>query len=305
MRRLLAIIIAAGFAMPDSMPLAQTFTGTLPADVEPPIGGGGREPAAVGGAPVHDHKIVGIVFDARGKANRVCSGLYISARRILTAAHCACDATNIRVSNTDYAVNAFMSAEVISIFAGYDCNNPRYIPRGDDLALLSIPTGLKDGSFEKKKTCPGYTLLPQIKAVAKFFPNPPINISAAGYGFNGISIGRREEILTSLNSILCGSRIARSMTCSAFREFIAGNVPIHGTARDTCGGDSGGPAYYREGETILPFGIVSRALPLKHRYSEASCGSGGIYTHLGRSDVIAWLLANGVPEEGFSCEPTE
>jgi len=273
-----------------------TYTGEFPEGVPPPVASDvSKNPSVVGGEPTNDHRIVGVVFDTANERDRVCSGLYISAYRILTAAHCACNARNIRISNTNYAIEAFVRATVVSVFPGYDCSNPGYLPRGNDLALLAIAVGLPDG--RGGSTCGGYTLLPNIRKVTDWFPNRPVNISVAGYGFNGDRVGTREEAIVTLNSMLCISRIAMNMTCTPHAEFVAGNVPRRGVASDTCGGDSGGPAFFRMGESILPVGIVSRALPVKHPYSKESCGAGGIYTHLGRSDVIQWLASNDVPQE--------
>lgn len=280
-----------------------TQTGRLPSGVTVPA----PLPlgiSVIGGAPSDDRKIVGIVF-TQDNQTRVCSGLYVSARRILTAAHCTCGATNYRVTNEDFDKGKFRAATFVAHFGNYNCDK-RYIPRGDDLALLEITQPL--WSTDIATACPQYSLLPAIKFAAHWFPTPPENISVAGYGFSGTAaqdLGSRQEAVVSLDSVLCATRQARGLSCLPFAEFIAGATPVRGAARDTCGGDSGGPAFFRARDSFIPFGVISRALPVNHRFPDRACGSGGVYTHLGRSDVIAWLKANGVPDGEPNCGAAE
>ena len=272
-------------------------TGRLPEGISPPQAAPYIGPRVVGGAPSDDRKIVGIAFTQDGE-ERVCSGLYISAHRILTAAHCTCNASNFRVSNNAFIAFPFQRAEFVSRFGDYQCDD-RYLPRGDDLALLAIYTSLP--ATEKKFTCHKYSLLPAIRTEPYLFPTPPKYVSVAGYGYSGPTaneIGHRQEAIVSLDSINCGPRAMRQLGCKPFAEFIAGGTPVGGAPRDTCGGDSGGPAFFRVKGEIVPFGIVSRALPLRHFFQARACGSGGIYTHLGRRDVLAWLRAHGVGDGG-------
>lgn len=277
-----------------------TQTGRLPPGVSVPV----PLPlgiSVIGGAPSDDRKIVGIAFTQQGET-RVCSGLYVSARRILTAAHCTCGATNYRVTNENFDKGKFRIAAFVSRFGNYNCNDSRYIPRGDDLALLEIVQPL--WSTEIATACPQYSLLPAIAFAAHWFPTPPENISVAGYGFSGSAaqdLGSRQEAVVSLDSVLCATGQARGLSCLPFAEFIAGATPVRGIARDTCGGDSGGPAFFRARGNFIPFGVISRALPVNHRFPDKACGSGGVYTHLGRSDVLAWLRREGVPDGEPNC----
>ncbi len=278
-----------------------TQTGRLPAGMTVPA----PLPlgiSVIGGAPSNDRKIVGIAF-TQDSETRVCSGLYISARRILTAAHCTCGASNYRVTNEDFDKGKFRAATFVARFGNYNCDK-RYIPRGDDLALLEITQPL--WSTDIATTCPQYSLLPAIEFAAHWFPTPPENISVAGYGFSGSAaqdLGSRQEAVVSLDSVLCATRQARGLSCLPFAEFVAGATPVRGTARDTCGGDSGGPAFFSARGNFIPFGVISRALPVNQRFPDKACGSGGVYTHLGRSDVITWLKDSGVPDGEPNCGP--
>ncbi|WP_422371040.1 trypsin-like serine protease [Hoeflea sp.] len=305
-------LLAASF-LTSAAAAQTTHTGQWPASVpfpEPiePIG-----IRVVGGSPSLEEHVVGIAFEQNGEY-RACSGLYISAYRILTAAHCTCNARNFRVSNQRQRDAFYIEARFVAYFGNYDCQSRNYLPRGDDLALLEIIQTLpvRGGSsslkpLSEKKACESFSLLPRMRVMARYFPDPPKNISVAGYGFNGLNSGERREAVVSLDSALCASDRAASLGCRSFAEFIAGNTPLSGTERDTCGGDSGGPAFFRVKGELVPVGIVSRALPIQQGFGTQYCGRGGIYTSINRYDVIGWLKYHGVPDTDRKCEtlPTE
>lgn len=257
------------------------------------------EVEVVGGAPSPDRKIVGIRFKRNGELY-VCSGLLISYNRVLTAAHCTCGATDFEVTNGPFAEKSWYRAGFVSAFRAYDCGRQ---PMGDDLALLDLPFKLPADDSDRT-VCATYSLLTSIRLGAKWFPTPPVRIAVAGYGFIGDEpeLGNRMEGEVGVNSFLCNGPAARRLGCYAFGELIAGAVRTDGEVRDTCAGDSGGPAFRRLDGTLVPIAIVSRSLPVSQRFPiRGQCGSGGIYTHLGRTDVLQWLRQNGVPEGKPNC----
>ena len=67
---------------------------------------------------------------------------------------------------------------------------------------------------------------------------------------------------------------------------IMGLRPSGVVLADSCPGDSGGPAYVLEARKFVPVGLVSRGVTV---VSRNLCGTGGIYTLLGRDDLLAWL----------------
>jgi secreted trypsin-like serine protease len=252
-----------------------------------------QAPEIFGGAPSDDRKIVGITF-MKGGSQYVCSGLLISYNRVLTAAHCACGSRDFFVTNGAFSENSWTKATLVSIFHSYNCGS--YPPAGDDLALLGLPYGITQQ--QGLKVCSNYSILDEIRYGAAWFPEPPRNVYVAGYGFEGdneASIGTRREVQTAINSFTCSGTIAQSLGCYPFGEFIAGAALTSGQAKDTCAGDSGGPAFLRQNGTDVPIGIVSRGLPVNQLFPiRGQCGSGGIYTHLGRHTVLEWLERNGV-----------
>jgi Trypsin len=266
---------------------------TTPADTE-----------VLGGFPSSDRKIVGISFLREGK-RYVCSGLFIHARFVLTAAHCTCSASDFRVTNAGFGDGKWFRAEFASRFRSYDClSNSVY---GDDLALLRLPMGLP--SSAGLPTCNKYSLIGLIKLGAFWVSASSMRVHVAGYGFVGDdpnSIGTRRETIVGINSFLCEGQTARSLGCFPLGEFIAGANRTDGDIRDTCAGDSGGPAFFRDGDTLIPIGVVSRGLPVGQLFPKrGECGSGGIYTHLGRKDVLEWMKWVGVTEGSPTCSAAQ
>lgn len=296
---LLLTLAASGLpATPEAKPLRAAL---WPKGVSIPVlSSVGENFEVVGGSPSEERKIVGITFIQDG-ARRICSGLYISAQRILTAAHCTCDASDFRVSNANFALSNWRPASFVSRFGGYDCNTGP--ANGNDLALLSIERPLAQDAT--RMVCANYSLLTNIRLLGTFVQNPPRSVSVGGYGYEGDnpnSWGTRRSAVVSNNSFVCAQPVFRSLGCSMLSEFVMGVGNSDGRVKDTCSGDSGGPAYLNLAGQFVPIGLVSRGLPIPQQFSEVgACGRGGIYVHLGRRDVMEWLRQNGVPAGSPTC----
>lgn len=269
-------------------------TGTWYAGVERPALTPRVGAEVVGGYPSPDRRIVVLTFTKRNGETGLCSGLWLSTYRILTAAHCTCDDHDFRVSN-DQDIRSgqakWVSAAFVSRLSTRVCRGGSAL--GTDLALLELKARL-----ETKKNVvvrDDYSVLQSIELLGSADSHTD-ELMIAGYGFEGAnaqSSGLRREASTSVNSMFCTEHLSFRLGCAAMREFIVG---ADGRGVDTCAGDSGAPAYSRVGDQILPVGIVSRALPLTPRFGgPGNCGSGGIYTLLGRRSVIEWLKKEGVP----------
>ncbi|MEO5758509.1 MAG: trypsin-like serine protease [Mesorhizobium sp.] len=260
-----------------------------------------------GGWPSDHRQVVGLRFYQKGQLS-ACSGLLVSKKIVLTAAHCTCGDHSFDVTNGPFNEEHWVHGTFVSRFGNYDCNV--YPPKGDDLALIKIDkeTNLFLNSA-KEPICGSYGLLSGIKRAGDFYPNFPRRVTVAGYGFEGddeSSIGLQRETIVDVNSFACADPIASHFMCKPFKEFVAGAVRTDGMVRDTCAGDSGGPAFAVVDGSLIPVGIVSRALPVQQLFPRhGDCGSGGIYTLIGRIDVLDWMRKAGVSEGDTdqSCAP--
>ena len=260
------------------------------------------EVEVIGGEISTDRRIVGISYDDNAGVTRVCSGLWISRDFVLTAAHCTCNNSSgiYAVTNANEIEKDWRGAKFHRRLNDAFCvtRQPR---NGDDLALLKLNAPLpSDTGF---KTNCMYSLLGEIALGVTWIRNVTRRIQAAGYGFVGDGpIGTRRSASIGVNTLTCAEPAAQAMGCWPLGEFILGAGRTDGEIRDTCAGDSGGPAYVMNGERFIPVGIVSRGLPIAHPYPHAGvCGAGGIYTHIGRHNVIAWLKQAGVPSGTAIC----
>lgn len=105
------------------------------------------------------------------------------------------------------------------------------------------------------------------------------DILVVGYGLDGDGlVGTRAVVDAPVAFPRCDSAVPSQLRCNS-REFIAGSK---GLGRDSCSGDSGGPAFVHN--TLL-VGITLRSI-------DANCGDGGYYIRLDKYDE--WLTDRGV-----------
>jgi hypothetical protein len=243
-----------------------------------------------GGDPSPDHKVVGIVtFDSAGKPS-VCSGVLLTKDIVLTAAHCTCNIVRYGVTNDQKIAEArWRPATVLSIFDRYDCALGPY--GGNDLAMLKA-TDAKLANGRGGPISDDYSIVDTIALSARWIRSPPLRLRVEGYGYDGVSaasLGGRRTALIELDSAACLEVEVDWTGCSVFFEFILGMRLTAGTRRDSCAGDSGGPVFSAGGDRPFLVGVVSRGVPGQHPLSVGACGRGGIYTHIGRHDVIRWI----------------
>jgi V8-like Glu-specific endopeptidase len=258
------------------------------------------------GLPSDNRKVIGIHAVDAGGNRYTCSGALLTRKFVLTAAHCTCDphvagpmkqygVTNdqrVLSETPDHKVvdATWYAAKLGSVFGGYDCSTGAH--DGNDLALLEVTAGTLP-STDTKGTVAEYSLIPTVTPAAHWITTPTAQMRVEGYGYNGDeanSLGTRRFALVEVDSMGCTESWIQWSGCSVFYEFVLGLRPTDGKFKDTCAGDSGGPVF--NGNNLV--GVVSRGVPLSQRFPRGECGAGGIYTHLGRRDVIAWLKANSV-----------
>ncbi|SFR29080.1 Trypsin [Lentzea waywayandensis] len=209
----------------------------------------------VGGEPTADFPECVAV----GATNRwCCSGILVAPNVVVTAAHCigACSSrvffgTDVRFPKDGRIVNVSQSVK-----------HPGYDKRVNDIAVLILSEPVTD--VEPRKMAQAPPAVPSVRL--------------AGYG-NTDTAGRRGYGQRRRVDVPMASQDPRFGADPAL-EFVAGSPMLD---RDSCTGDSGGPAYVWSGQEWLLAGVTSRATASSVR----PCGDGGIYS---RVDVhAAWV----------------
>lgn len=206
--------------------------GSPPGEGLPIVGG---EPVA----PGHWPAVVGV------NTKMICTGTLVAPDLVLTAAHCFEPAPSqaVRVSFGD----DLFTAEVV--LSDDWARHPDYCPPSEcgvdlrDFAWIRLPTPV---SVE-----PIVPLRTQAELDASMSIGAPLWL--VGFGRDDVGVaGIKREVLASLLEL-----------GESGREFRAG-----GAGKDTCSGDSGGPALVELGGQWRLAGVTSRGF---------ECGQGGIY----------------------------
>lgn len=194
-----------------------------------------------------------------------CSGTLVSPNVVVTAGHCVDGGCAARVF-IGKDVEFPEDGEVIDVetaLAHPDYRPPR--PTGDIAVLvLSRPASV----------APRPIATPDQVAAAKF-------VRLAGYGNTDVhstgGYGRRRMV-----DVPIASDDPRH-GADAATEFVAGAPFLD---RDSCNGDSGGPAYVQSGGRWFLAGATSRATASSLR----PCGDGGIYTRVASYEKWLWTV---------------
>jgi endonuclease G len=229
----------------------------------------GGTPVPVGGSP--DCCLIGRRFP-NGTERWFCTGVLINPRVVLTAAHChyPVDGTAqylVALNTNGFNSNDFMNAEVIDVRSV--TIHPDYrTSTGHDAAVLILQnaSATKPVSIASTKEINAST---QTRIVG--FGNVD---AASTFGF-----GTKREVEIPITHLRRKpsdnfNDAESSLGFESDFEFVAG-----GNGKDSCNGDSGGPAYIKVNGTHKLLGLTSRAF----RNAVNPCGEGGIYTRVDKN----------------------
>ena len=239
--------------------------------------------------------IVRIDYETMEGKDDICTGIFVSATNVLTAGHCGCGkraSYEVRRTGGSDDLNPFTLAAFPSLYYPASCTLPGRLAPGFDLALLTI-------AGDEISTAPIVPISP-MQVVYQDQPVTRLTIGGFGYTDEGTLAEGTDPFFghVEIRSHFCTQG---QFGCRQFREFILADPQLsRGAPTDSCGGDSGGPVFYTPppaadgSQEIVLVGIVSRAIETSGNANTLSCGGGGIYTALGRSQVVDWMRSNGV-----------
>lgn len=215
----------------------------------------------------------------------MCTGVLVAPQVVLTAAHCGSAINRIMVGQQ---VSPGLSADARVVAVQRVAVHPDYRPypfSENDITvlILAAPALAPPASLAREQ---------EIAAASA--------VELVGFGYNDpqrpIGFGVKRQVTIDLPPILRGGQqddMAQLESLLGFHgeyEFVVGRKTL---GRDSCNGDSGGPAYIKVGNEYRVAGITSRAT----REAVANCGDGGIYVRpeYFRPWIDGIVAASGIP----------
>ncbi len=218
---------------------------------------------------------VTLALAEKGEARPFCSGTWIQDEWLLTAAHCLWDRKPERLTVTRWEAGGLGERRAVLDIVFYAADlNGREFPNFDLALVKFAPFASKPSRF------------PEIQSNRPFYPRE--HLILAGFGAEQTSCDATD---CRGRGLMVGSELAARIDSS--RMFSLLHVKS-GEGRGACFGDSGGPAFSRQGETWelvgSTVGVWLDLMPhLRERVGEL-CESGeSLYTDL--SAYRDWILA--------------
>lgn len=193
-----------------------------------------------------------------------CTGALVAPTVVLTAAHCGRDITRIMVGGNSVAPFD-QGARSVAVRGVHIHPSYRGAPHhSNDLTVLLLDA-------------PANAAFVPLATAAQL---QTANVDLVGFGYNDpmrpLGFGTKRRVTVPMGPIRHGddTDLGQLPTVLGFHpeyEFVAGRK---GLGRDSCNGDSGGPAYVADGNgRFVLAGLTSRAT----REAVVNCGDGGIY----------------------------
>lgn len=213
-----------------------------------------------------------------------CSGVLVRPRVVLTAAHCL--PTSIRhVFLKGSSVHLPELAEIVEVesvmvYPGYDGTK---VPSHDIMVVI-----LKNDAH----TAPA-------KLAERADVDAQDDTTLVGFGYEdfaattGFGTKRQVNVQMTREAPAVMAELGLKLGFDDAFEFHAGRK---GLGKDSCKGDSGGPAYITAGGELVVAGLTSRAA----YDSVKTCGDGGIYTRI--TPYLEWI-ADVTNDESFHSKP--
>ncbi len=249
-----------------------------------------EKPRISGGVEVGtgDHESVALLY-SDPENGPICTATYLGGRALLSAAHCVCAFTNEQQQLLDvrvkFARNLKEKGKGTFALTDYRLQHPDYCTvahpkslsnvRGRDLAVFY---------FDAPPDFSEEVLPAQIADPIMIMASSTFKLRLVGYGaialFDWNSSRVKRQVDVTIADRLCNDPAANN--CAPGKEMVLIDA---GLERDTCGGDSGGPAFIEvtRSKRFLLAAVTSRATS-----NSGTCGKGGVYSLITPS-VIRWL----------------